>query len=201
MIDVPKLIACGIGPTQARLFAPHLSAAFQRYGIDDAQEQAAFIAQAMHESRSFTAMEEGLYYRDPARICAVWPRRFPTTADASPFARNPQGLANKVYAGRMGNVAPGDGWRYRGRGVFQLTGKDNYRAASDSLGMDFVNSPELVSQPAAASFTAAWFWDARGCGKALRQEGFDRTTALINGGQIGAADRRRHFAECMEALA
>jgi putative chitinase len=200
MITLQSLIACGVQPTQARAFAEHLWSACVRFKINPGTEQAAFIAQGMHESSNFTSMEEGLFYRTPERIRAVWPRRFPTVADAAPFARNPQALANKVYGGRMGNVAAGDGWKFRGRGVFQLTGKDNYRLASDALGLDFVNDPDQVAKPVAASFTAAWFWDKSGCREALQSGGIDATTRVINGGLNGAEDRRKHFAECLAAL-
>lgn len=200
MITVQSLIACGIQPTQARAFADHLVAACQKYAIKPGPEQAAFIAQAMHESSNFTRLEENLYYSKPERICAVWPRRFPVLASAVPFARNPKGLANKVYGGRMGNTGPNDGFVYRGRGAFQLTGKDNYRAASDALGLDFVADPDQVARPAAAAFTAAWFWDKTGCAEALRAGGIDATTRVINGGMVGAEERRKHYTECLDAL-
>ena len=81
------------------------------------------------------------------RLCQVWPTRFPALADARPYARNPEALANCVYGGRMGNTAPGDGWRYRARTPIGLTGKDNYGHVGVLMGQDLVNSPELLEQP------------------------------------------------------
>ena len=200
MINITTMIACGVQPTQARTFAQPLADACQRFGITTREQQAAFIAQAMHESINFTHMEESLYYRDPARIVAVWPKRFANAAVAAPLARNPQALANRVYGLRMGNTAPDDGWRYRGRGVFQLTGKANYRAASDALGQDFVASPDLVAQPVAAALTAGWYWDKSGCSEALAAGGIDSVTRAINGGMTGAAERRKNYAACLAAM-
>jgi len=130
----------------------------------------------------------------------VWPKRFANAAVAAPLARNPQALANRVYGLRMGNTAPDDGWRYRGRGVFQLTGKSNYRAASDALGQDFVASPDVVAQPVAAALTAGWYWDKSGCSEALAAGGIDSVTRAINGGMTGAAERRKNYAACLAAM-
>ena len=126
----------------------------------------------MHESNRFIALVENLNYR-AGGMMGAWPKRFPTLESTRPCMRDqgapidarsradPVKLANSVYGGRMGNDQPGDGWTYRGRGIFQLTGKDNYRAASDSLGRDYVATPGLVELPEDAALTAGWFWAAR----------------------------------------
>lgn len=205
MIDIPTLIACGLQPTQARQFAEPISAACQRFGIQSGDEAAAFVAQAMHESRAMTSLEEDLRY-SAGRLTAVWPKRFPTVDSARPYAYNAPALANHVYGGRMDNDQPGDGWRYRGRGIFQLTGRSNYRRAGAALGVDFEAAPELVCEPVHAALTAAWYWasEARGgmtAQQALRAGDFDRTTRIINGGNTGADERRREFNRCKRAMA
>ncbi len=103
-------------------WAVPLSVAMERFAIDTPQRMAAFLAQVAHESAETACLEENLNY-SARRLMAVWPKRFPTLAEAQPYARNPQNLANRVYSGRGGNgdAASGDGWRYRGRGLFQLT--------------------------------------------------------------------------------
>jgi putative chitinase len=124
-----------------------LTAAFNRFDINTPERQAAFIGQCAHESGGFKTLQENLNYSAKG-LHATWPSRFASEADAQPFHRNPEKIANKVYSGRMGNTDEGDGWKYRGRGLIQLTGKDNYRLASDALDVDFVANPELVLEQA-----------------------------------------------------
>lgn len=206
MIDIPTLIDCGVSPTLAKGMAEPLRTACEQFNVREPLQLAALVAQAMHESVGFAKFEEGLYYRTADRIRAVWPSRFPTVASAEPFARNPEALANKVYGGRMGNVNPGDGWRYRGSGIFQLTGRDNFRAAGLALGQPFEAQPELVRQSAqGACLTALWYWTTRKnpitCYQAVAQgQPFSKTTSIINGGQIGAAEREALFEDCKEAF-
>lgn len=201
MIDIARLIACGVLPTQARLFAEPLRAACERFEIAPGNELAAFIAQAMHESSGFARLEESLYYSTPQRLRAVWPTRFTSDAMAAGYTRNPKRLANYVYANRMGNSGPDDGWNYRGRGLFQLTGRANYTDAAHQLQRDYVAQPELVCAPPDAALTAAWFWRRVGCSTALMLHGIDGTTRKINGGMHGAAERRELFATCRRVLA
>ncbi len=202
MITVAALIACGVQPTQAKLFAPYIDQTCKRFDIWSPMLRAAFIAQAMHESMSFTRMEESLYYRSPDRIRGVWPSRFKTAADAAHLIMDPKGLANAVYSNRLGNGDPasGEGWKYRGRGIFMLTGCANYMVAGDALGQDFKRHPELVSMPEHAAMTAGWFWKTRGCNEAMTSHGLDATSQLINGGMVGAADRRELYSTCREVI-
>lgn len=203
-IDVPTLIACGIGPTQARLFADPLAAACIRFGIDTAKRFPAFLSQGMHESLKFTRLEEGLFYSTPERIRQVFPSRVKTLDDAKTLARNPQGLANRVYSGRLGNgdEDSGDGWKYRGRGIFQLTGKDNYQRASDDIGVDYVESPELVALPEHACLTAAHFWVVSGCNDAADMVDLRAITAKVNGpAMLGLAERTDLYLDVLEAMA
>jgi putative chitinase len=182
-VDIPALIACGVSPTQARIWADPLGQAMERFHIDSKVRIAAFIAQVAHESMNFTHTEENLYYTRPERIHAIWPSRVPTLADATTLARNPRALANRVYANRIGNgdEASGDGWRYRGRGLIQLTGRANYLRAKNALGFDYVANPDLVAQPEHAAITACWFWDDAGGNELADGSQIDALTRRING--------------------
>ena len=176
-----------------------LTAAFTRFEINTPERQAAFIGQCAHESANFKTLQENLNYSAKG-LNATWPSRFPSEAEAQPYHRQPEKIANKVYSGRMGNLEDGDGWKYRGRGLIQLTGKDNYRLASDSLGVDFVKDPDLVLTKEYAALTAAWYWNKRGLNKEADAKDFTGMTKKINGGVIGLADRVAHINTALGVL-
>lgn len=204
MID--KLIACGINPTQAKQFAEPLKAAMALHDISTPARQAAFIAQCCVESQFFTKLEENLWYTTPARIRAVWPSRFSDDIQAGLYTRNPQALANRVYANRNGNgdEASGDGWNFRGRGLFQLTGRDNYRAASVGIGLSsaYIHRPDMVAEPSDAALTAAWFWTSRGCNQWIDADQFDKTTRAINGpAMLHRRERADLYRKCRDVFA
>jgi len=165
---------------------------FNRYEINTPWRQAAFIGQCQHESGNFKTLQENLNYSKEA-LCRVWPSRFPTLQDAEPYHRNPEKIANKVYAGRMGNTEEGDGWKYIGRGVIQLTGKTNYTLAGDALRTDFINTPERVLEPLYAVLTAGWYWNKRNLNKEADAKDYEGMTKKINGGVIGLVDRIKHI--------
>jgi putative chitinase len=150
-----------------------------------------FLAQIGHESGGLSIAEESLYYR-AERMCAVWPRRFPTVAAAEPFAHNPEALANNVYANRMGNGPPesGDGWAYRGRGYIQITGRDGYERVGAVAWLDLVNEPDLAASPEHALHVACAFWRWKDLNPLCEPGGFVAVTKRINGGTNGMADRR-----------
>lgn len=201
---IRELVAAGIPPTQARLFDEPLTAAFERFDIGSPARRAAFIAQAAHESMRFTKLEENLYYTKPERIRDIFPSRVKSLDDAARLARNPEGLANRVYANRLGNgdEDSGDGWRYRGRGLFQLTGQANYMAAGAALGRPYKEQPELVALPEDAALTAAWYWSIRGLNALADSAQIDAITRAINGpAMAGADDRRSMFDEASRAFA
>ncbi len=176
-----------------------LTAAFHRFDISTPERQAAFIGQCAHESGNFKTLQENLNYSAKG-LHATWPSRFASEEAAQPFHRNPEKIANKVYSGRMGNTEEGDGWKYRGRGLIQLTGKDNYRFASDALGVDFVANPDLVLTREYAALTAAWYWNKRGLNKEADAKDFTGMTKKINGGTIGLADRVAHINTALNVL-
>jgi putative chitinase len=201
MITVQSLIAAGIAPTQARTFAEPLAAACARFAIHPPARIAAFLGQCSLESSSFTRLEENLFYTTPERVRAVFPSRVKSLADAARLTRNPQALANTVYAGRLGNgdTASGDGWRYRGRGLIQLTGKDNYVSAAAGLALPLVTHPDMAALPAAACMTAAWFWHSNKLNLLADSAQWDAITRAVNGPAMLHAAQRRQMTE--EAVA
>ena len=195
-MNVEELIEAGVHPTQAKLFAQPLAEAMARFGINTRLRRSAFIAQLMHESSSFTRLEESLWYTTAERIARVF--RLPIDV-AQGLVKSPQSLANRVYANRLGNgpESSGDGWRYRGRGLIQLTGKDNYTRASKALGVFYNASPESVCLPKHAALTAAWFWHMYNCNDPADRGDIDAITRKINGpammGREERADLYRHI--------
>lgn len=170
--------ATGCQKFLAELYAPHLTAAIQKYGITNVPE---FVAQCAHESDLFESVEENLSY-SVSRLMQVWPKRFPTPEVAALYARNPVKLGDFVYGGRMGNDYPGDGFKYRGRGLIQLTGADNY------LRYGAYHDPDRLLTPEGAADSAAWYWTQIGGCNGLTD--VDEITRRVNGGTNGLEERR-----------
>jgi len=178
-----------------------LNETFARFDISTPARQAAFIGQASHESGNFKTLEENLQYRAET-LMRVWPKRFPTLEFAKQYEKNPKKIANSVYSNRMGNrdEASGDGHRFRGRGLFQLTGHSNYFHAGKALGEDFVMNPDLVATPMYAALTAGFFWQTHKLNQYADARDYVTMTKKINGGTIGLADRQKHIAHALEVL-
>lgn len=187
--------ATGCTQTAAVAFAQHLTNAISRWGVKRVPE---FIGQISVESARLSRLQENLSYQTPERLMQVWPSRFPTHESAVPFVRNPEALANKVYQARMGNVQPGDGWRFRGRGLKQLTGRDNYQAYQLAADVQVLANPDMLLDPVWASDSAAWFWSANGCDKLADDS--EALTRRINGGLTGLRDRQIAMAMAASAL-
>jgi len=168
-----------------------LDAAMRRFEISTPARMAAFCAQLAHESGQLQRWTENLSYRWE-RLRQVFPKYFPSDAEARPFDRKPERIANRVYASRMGNgpEASGDGWRFRGRGPIQLTGKDNYRACGQDIGVDLVEDPDRLATPEPGCLAAAWFWARNGLNALADAGDFVTITRRINGGLNGLAERR-----------
>ncbi len=191
-------------------WAQALRPAMERYGIDTPARMASFLAQTGHESVQFSRLDENLCYRSSKRLMQVWPKRFPSEQAARPYVDNPEKLANFVYAKRLGNgdASSGDGYRYHGRGILQITGRSNYAAAGQALGLELVAQPDLLLQPEHAAMSAAWFWDSRGLNALADDqtgdddlEDFTRITRLINGGTVGLRERLALLLRLEPALA
>ncbi len=164
---------------------------------------AAFVAQCAHESAGFKTLQENLNY-SAAGLHGVWPKRFPTIAAAQPYNRNPERIANKVYSSRMGNgdEHSGDGWKFRGRGLIQLTGRSNYTQFSHDVYHDdrIVKDPDLVLEKSHAIYSACWFWHKNKLNAVADTGDMVRMTKIINGGKLGLADRIHHFHQAQSAL-
>lgn len=200
MITIASLIACGVKPTQARIFEQPLAAACERFDINTRPRAAAFLGQVIVESSGFTDLEEDLYYRAD-RIWQVFVRLRGRGRDGvARLAGKPEALANAAYAHVNGNgsEATGDGWRYRGRGLKMLTGLDNYRDAEIGLGRPYVSAPALVALPPDACLTAAWYWHNVKANQLADAAMWDAITKAVNGRAMLQADRRR--AITLEAL-
>jgi putative chitinase len=178
-----------------------LEKTFEKYEINTPTRQAAFIGQCGHESANFKTLEENLNYSAKS-LMATWPSRFPSLEVATQFERNPEKIANKVYGGRadLGNTEDGDGWRFHGRGLIQLTGRANYTVCGLALDRPFADQPELVLEPENATMSAGWFWNKRSLNALADSEDWTTITRRINGGTIGLQDRINKIHKAMDIL-
>lgn len=183
-------------PTAFAGWAAALAAAMNEREINTSLRAAAFLAQVAHESAGLTRFTENLNYSVDA-LMRTWPSRFPSIAAAAPYARDPERLANHVYANRLGNgnEASGDGWRYIGRGAIQITGRENYRKAGAAIGYPLERYPTDAVLPEYGAKAAAWYWQSHGLNALADAGRFDDITARINGGQVGRASRRNWLAK------
>lgn len=197
----------------AGLFVPAINRATARWKIDSRMRLAAFIAQIGHESGQLRTLVEDLNYRaDRIREIGLasspnsrWRSLVPRAAE---LAGNPERFANAVYGGRMGNgpEASGDGWRFRGRGLIQLTGRDNYRAAAEALGLPLLDEPQLLEQAEHAAQSAAWWWKAHGLNELADAGKISDIGSIINSGQpgrvpVGATERKAFYDLALRVLA
>lgn len=160
IITVEHLVATGIAPATAQVFAEPLNEACVRFRINTSARLSAFLAQCMVESSRFEQLEENIFDAPAERIKAELPQPLPSLPELARLVRDPQALANRLYAGQNGNgdERSGDGWKYRGRGLIRLRGREDYIDAARSLNAGYLDEPDLVSRPVDACLTAAWFW-------------------------------------------
>ena len=188
------------------------------FEINTPQRIAAFLAQTSHESGGYTMLTENLNYK-AATLAACWPNRFaemgpnkkpkkdakgaliPTKVALS-IEKKPELIANMVYSSRMGNGPPqsGEGWKYRGRGAKQLTGKDNYKRCGEALGVDLLGNPDLLLEPLYAARSAGWFWKTNNLASFADVEDIKGMTKKINGGFIGLEARQSLYNKIMSAI-
>jgi len=190
-----QLLALGIG---GKWLEP-LNAVMQKYEINTNNRKAAFLGQCMEESNNFTRLEENLNY-SPERLMEVWPSRFPDLPTAMKYAHQPQLLANKVYAGRLGNREEGDGYKFRGRGIIQITGRDEYFYCGNALKIDTLTYPELLAIPENAAMSAGWFWNKKSLNQLADLGDYETMTKRINGGLEGLANRKAKIAHAKQVL-
>ena len=171
-----------------------------KFGINTPERVAGFLAQIGHESGGFRFTSENLNYRAEA-LTRLWPSRFPPGI-AESYAMQPEKIANRAYCDRMGNgdEASGDGWKYRGRGLIQLTGKDNYAAFSLDADNEALVNPDLVAEPELAALSAGWFWKKNGLNALADNRDIVGMTRRINGGTNGLDDRQMRYSRLISVL-
>jgi putative chitinase len=178
-----------------------LSLALPDYEINTPQRVAAFLAQCAHESGGFRALKENLNYK-AASLRRVFPKYFPDDNIAAHYAGKQEMIANRVYGGRMGNgpEETGDGYKYCGRGLIQLTGKNNYQAFADSIETPVEEIPEFLQTFEGAVQSACWFWESNNLNQFADRNDILTMTKRINGGTIGLEDRIKHYNHALHVL-
>jgi putative chitinase len=191
----------GGNPPYAEQWYEALCQILPDYEIDTPQRLAAFLAQTAHESGGYRAIKENLNYR-AATLRKVFPKYFPTDELAAQYAGKPEMIANKVYGSRMGNgdESSGDGYRYCGRGLIQLTGKDNYTRYAQSLEISVEEASEHLTTFEGCVQSAAWFWENNNLNQWADKGDILTLTKRINGGTIGLEDRIKHYNHAVHVL-
>jgi putative chitinase len=176
-----------------------LEETFVKYDISTPQRKAAFIGQCAHESGNFKTLQENLNYSAEG-LMKTWPSRFATKEIADQYARQPAKIAGKVYNGRLGNTSEEEASMYLGRGLIQLTGRENYANCGTALGIDLIGNPNLLIEPKYAALSAGWFWNKKGLNGLADTSDFETMTKRINGGLIGLEDRKVKIAKALTVL-
>jgi putative chitinase len=195
MMTSEQLAALGI---DSKWLEP-LDEAFAKYDISTPKRQAAFIGQCAHESGNFKTLQENLNYSAEG-LMKIWPSRFPTREIADQYARQPAKIAGKVYNGRLGNTSEEEAAKYLGRGLIQLTGRENYANCGTAIGVDLIGNPNLLIEPKYAAMSAAWFWNKKGLNALADAGDYETMTKRINGGLIGLDDRKAKIAKAEQVL-
>lgn len=189
-----KLAACLKKNNHPGALFPIFEDIFPKYDITTVERVAGFLAQCGHESADFTVLKENLNYSADG-LHRVFPKRFPTLESAQPYNRNPEKIANKIYSDRMGNgpEASGEGYKFRGRGAIQLTGKDNYSKFAAAVGKSLDEAVVYTETLSGAIESACWFWKTHNLNTYCDNNDIVGMTKVINGGTIGLEDRKHHF--------
>jgi putative chitinase len=176
-----------------------LEEVFAKYDISTPARQACFIGQCAHESGNFKMLQENLNYSAEG-LMKTWPSRFATKEIADQYARQPAKIAGKVYNGRLGNTSEEEAAQYLGRGLIQLTGKENYANCGLGIGVDLLADPALLLDPRYAALSAGWFWNKKGLNALADSQDYETMTKRINGGLIGLDDRKAKIAKALTIL-
>lgn len=203
--------AAGVSAAIAARWQQPLDNAMRGANINTPRRAAHFIAQTGHESAGFVRVVESLNYKVEA-LLSLFGRHRISEADALEFGRtatraaDQQAIANAIYGGawgakNLGNTQPGDGWRYRGRSLIQVTGRANYAECGAALGLDLLSYPELLERPESAAKAAAWYWSKNGLNQMADNDNLVGITRAINGGTNGLDDRKERYERAIEVLA
>lgn len=176
-----------------------LEEVFAKYDISTPIRQASFIGQCAHESNNFKTLQENLNYSAEG-LMKTWASRFPTKEIADQYARQPAKIAGKVYNGRLGNTSEEEAAKFLGRGLIQLTGRENYEHCGSNLGVDFLGNPDLLTDPKYAALSAGWFWNKKGLNSLADAQDYETMTKRINGGLHGIDDRKAKIAKALSVL-
>jgi putative chitinase len=176
-----------------------LEEVFVKYEINTPQRQACFMGQCAHESGNFKTLQENLNYSAEG-LMKTWPSRFATKEIADQYARQPAKIAGKVYNGRLGNTSEEEASKFLGRGLIQLTGKENYGNCGLGIGVDLLADPALLLDPRYAALSAGWFWNKKGLNALADTSDIETMTKRINGGLIGLDDRKAKIAKALTVL-
>ena len=176
-----------------------LEETFAKYDISTPARQACFMGQCAHESGNFKTLQENLNYSAEG-LMKTWPSRFPTKEIADQYARQPAKIAGKVYNGRLGNTSEEEASKFLGRGLIQLTGKENYANCGSGIGVDLLSDPTLLLDARYAALSAGWFWRKRGLNDLADASDIETMTKRINGGLIGLDDRKAKIAKALSIL-
>ncbi len=176
-----------------------LEETFSKYDISTPKRQAAFIGQCQHESGNFKTLQENLNYSAEG-LMKTWPSRFPNKEMADQYARQPAKIAGKVYNGRLGNTSEEEAAKFLGRGLIQLTGKENYEHCGLGIGVDLLADPTLLLDPRYACLSAGWFWNKKALNNLADASDIETMTKRINGGLIGLDDRKAKINKALSVL-
>jgi putative chitinase len=176
-----------------------LEETFAKYDISTPVRQACFMGQCAHESGNFKTLQENLNYSAEG-LMKTWSSRFPTKEIADQYARQPAKIAGKVYNGRLGNTSEEEAAKFLGRGLIQLTGKENYANCGSGIGVDLLSDPALLLDPRYAALSAGWFWNKKGLNSLADASDLETMTKRINGGLIGLEDRKAKIAKALSIL-
>ena len=204
MIPITRSQLLGLAPGARDVYLAAFDLApsvLPQYEIVTSLRVAHFMAQVLHESGGLTIVSESLFYTHPARLMEVWPSRFPSIAAAQPFVKNPTKLAEFVYGKRIGNTAPGDGAKYIGRGLLQVTGRESYRRFGKLLGVDLEAQPDLAADARYALAIAAAEWHESSCNVFADHDDIRAVTRAINGGLTGFEERKAWLAKTKKVWA
>ncbi len=202
MLTIIQLKACLPSTTEENItkFIEPLNETLVKYKINTPERIAAFLSQIFHESLDLKILSENLNYSSEGLI-KTFPKYF-NKSTALLYQRNPQKIANRVYASRMGNgpESSGDGWQFRGRGAIQTTGRDNYTLLSRNLGVDFINNPDLLKDLKYAVLSAGWFWSNNNLNSVADKGDITRVSKIVNGGSHGLPDRIARYKKYLKVL-
>ena len=178
-----------------------LSKALPDYEINTPQRLAAWFGETKVESANYTAIKENLNYR-PESLVRLWKSHFPTMEIANQYAHNPEAIANRAYGGRMGNgdESSGDGWKFCGRGLIQLTGRDNYQSFADSLQISVDDAAQYLETFEGCVQSACWFWENNNLNALADQGNIDAISKKVNGGTEGLENRRNFYHQALQIL-